>query len=126
MTTVRLSFYVGIIASVSLFFVNLAAGTLALKLTAAGWIGTILFSIAVSGIAVLLYQYGVQLIGPQNASLFATFEPLTSILVGGLLLKESLTARSALGIAAILLSVFLLALAEQRKSRDLAAQKNEL
>lgn len=121
-SALQLSLYIGLIGSVGLLAVNLLLGTLRLDLTPAGWLGSILFSIGSSGLATVLFQYGVKEIGAQNTSLLSTFEPLTSVIVGILFMSEQLTAQTGAGIGLILLAVVILGLADRRKSGTVQAK----
>ena len=67
------------------------------------------FAGMVSVVSLVLFQVGVKKIGPSQASVFSTFEPLASILWGVTLLGERFTLRTGAGVAAILAAVVLLA-----------------
>ena len=82
----------------------------------AGWIASILFGIGISGVAVVLFQYGVKQVGAQNTSLLSTFEPVTSVIVGFLFMRERLTTQSGIGIGLILLAIFILGIADRKKA----------
>ena len=75
---------------------------------------------AASIVGVVLFQIGVSLIGPQNASILSTFEPITSITLGVLIYREPFGLKTALGAGLILLAVTLLSLAEKRKGSPVA------
>lgn len=74
-----------------------------------GWLASFIFAMVVSIGGALSFQKGTLLIGPQKASIFSTVEPLTSIIVGVLLLGDHLTWLSGAGMFLILLSALLLA-----------------
>lgn len=57
-----------------------------------------------------LFQYGVRHLGPMRAAILSTLEPVTSILLGFILLKEPMTGRVLLGIFLILLASLLVIL----------------
>ena len=57
----------------------------------------------------MLFQQGTFLVGGQHAAILSTLEPITSILMGILLLHETLTPRILLGSALTLLASVLLA-----------------
>ena len=111
----QMAFYFGIIGSISLFILNLLFNTLTMNLTPQGWIASVLFGIGISGVAVVLFQYGVNQVGSQNTSLLSTFEPLTSVLVGILFMNEQLTLPSTIGISLILLAILILGVADRKK-----------
>ncbi|MCI8870154.1 MAG: DMT family transporter [Lawsonibacter sp.] len=77
-------------------------------------IGVLLCFALVAAFASAAFQLGTKYVGPQSSSLLSTFEPLTSVVVGFLVYRESLTFRSVLGIVCILLSVILLSLLEHK------------
>lgn len=114
LSPLQLGFYLSVYGSVALLALNLALGTLCWNLTPLGWVCSILFSLATSGVATVLFQMGVQQVGPQNASLLSTFEPLTSVVVGMAVFGERLSLRSAAGIGCILAAVVLLSAYEKR------------
>lgn len=111
----QMAFYFGVIGTITLFILNIMFQTLTMNLTPAGWIASILFGIGISGVAVVLFQYGVKQVGAQNTSLLSTFEPLTSVLVGILFMNEKLTPKSGIGIGLILLAIFILGIADRKK-----------
>lgn len=112
----QMAFYFGVIGTVILFIMNVYFQTLTMNLTPAGWIASILFGIGISGVAVVLFQYGVKQVGAQNTSLLSTFEPVTSVIVGFLLMRERLTTQSGIGIGLILLAIFILGIADRKKA----------
>ncbi|MDD4320836.1 MAG: DMT family transporter [Acidaminococcaceae bacterium] len=109
-----LGLYLAIIASIILLVVNLVLGTLTFELTATGWILSILFGVGTSGFATVLFQMGVSEIGPQNGSLLSTFEPLTSVFAGVLLLGETLSFTAIIGVIYILVAIILLTISDTR------------
>ncbi len=115
-TPLQVGFYFGIIGSIGLLILNLSLNTLRMDLTFVGWAASIIFSFGTSGIAVVLFQYGVKLVGGQNTSLLSTFEPLTSVVVGILFMNERFTFQSGLGILLILSAIFILGLSDRRKA----------
>ena len=75
--------------------------------TAGGWTFALLLGLATAA-ASFLYQQSEKYIGAQDTALLATFEPLTSIIIGYFVYAEPLTGRNIAGIICILLSVILL------------------
>ena len=113
-----LGLYLAIIAAVILLLVNLILGTLTFALTPNGWILSILFGVGTSGFATVLFQMGVSDIGPQNGALLSTFEPLTSIFAGVLLLGETISFSTVVGVICILTAIILLT-AHDRTSKQM-------
>lgn len=77
------------------------------------WMLVIFFAVCNSGLAVTLFQLGTRYVGPQKTSLFSTFEPLTSVLVGIFVYQEAVTFRTLCGMLCILASVILLTLGKE-------------
>lgn len=99
------------VASVIILFIPaLFTNNLTNNLTFFGWGYTLFFAIATSGVAIVLFQIGVEKIGPQRASLLSTMEPVTGVVVGILFLGELLTLRTFMGILLILAATTLIAL----------------
>lgn len=69
-----------------------------------------------SVLAVRLFQLGVRYTGSTTASLLSTMEPVTSTVLGILLLRESIDTPKLIGCCAIVLSVVLVVLGARRKS----------
>ena len=68
-----------------------------------------------SVLAVRLFQLGVRYTGSTAAALLSTLEPVTSTILGIVLLKESVGAWKLVGCAAIVLSIVLVALGSARQ-----------
>lgn len=122
MPTLKLIFYMNIIGAALLLAGSLGAGQFTAAMNPAGWGAMLVLSLGTSFGAVCLFQKGVRLVGPQNASILSTFEPITSLLVGSLLFQEHLTIRTFVGCVFILAAVVLVA--RSKNSGDEAAQKD--
>ena len=83
-----------------------------------GWLISIILSLLITVIAVVAFQRGTAICGAQKASLLSTFEPLTSVVIGMLILGESLSGRTYLGIACILCSILLLIIEPAAKTAE--------
>ena len=66
--------------------------------------------------AVTLFQLGVLYVGPSTSAILSTFEPITSIVCGVLILGESLSLLKIIGCVLILSGVILITLSESKKS----------
>lgn len=108
MNTFKVAFYLSSIGSLEVLVISIITKTLTFNLNALALALSIFFAFATSGIATLLFQAGTRIVGPQKASLLSTFEPLTSVIVGVMLLNENLSFISTIGIVCILVSVVLL------------------
>lgn len=109
------TFYISCFSTALLAIVTIASGNFVFYSSGRAWGLTIWFAFMVSVMATALFQGGVKRIGPENASLLSTFEPLTTVVVG-FLCREPLTARALVGIACILIAVLFLTLVERREA----------
>lgn len=110
----KYGFYNSLVCSVLVLGYALATGTFAYRLTPLAWGLLIFFSITITVIAVVCFQLGVRMIGPQNTAILSTFEPLTSIFWGIVVFQDQFNERTILGTVLILSSVLLLTLFEGR------------
>lgn len=104
----KLGFYSAVITSALLLGYTVCTGSLTLDMTAPAWGMSVLFANLVTVGAVVLFQIGVRKVGPQNAAILSTFEPLTSLLSGVLFLGEAFSLRTCVGVVLILASVTIL------------------
>lgn len=59
-------------------------------------------AVMTSALAIACFQRGIRLLGGANAAFFSMLEPVGSCVLGYVFLRESISARAALGIALIL------------------------
>lgn len=97
MSGFKLSMYMSAVCSVVMLAVCLALGALTFPGSLRGWLACLIFSLTLCIGAVYLFQQGAFLIGSQRAAILSTFEPITSLIIGVLVFREALTARSVLG-----------------------------
>ena len=73
-----------------------------------------------SVLAVRLFQLGVRYSGSTAASLLSTMEPVTSTILGMLILHEAMDAKKLIGCVAIVLSVILVVVGTSRGEKEIA------
>lgn len=113
----RFSFYVALICSAVLFVVCLLSKNLMLPKSAFGWGMSIFFALVLNVGAVVLFQKGTFIIGGGKASVLSTFEPITSILAGTLILGEPFGVRTAIGTVLVILASVLISLRDIIKKK---------
>ncbi|MEG1049471.1 MAG: DMT family transporter, partial [Oscillospiraceae bacterium] len=69
-------------------------------------------------------QIGIKHIGASNAAVFSLFEPISGVVLGVLILKESCSIRTFLGCVLILVAVAILS-APKRKTIEIAEKTVE-
>lgn len=107
MNSFKLIFWLNVLTSVESMIFIMFAGGLNTGLTGTGWIMTVITA-NIFALGFGSFQVGVKAVGPQSASILSTFEPITSVIVGVLVFKESFTVRSLIGIIAVLISVVMI------------------
>ena len=108
-------FYGSLGCSIMMAVITSATGSLKLPQSSKGCAISALFSIMVMLIAVMFFQIGVGYIGSKRAAVLSTFEPITGTVIGALVFSEPFGIKSAIGTAAILSSVVLLAVFDKTK-----------
>ena len=111
------SFYVSVICSAVMLVVCLCSGQLALPSSLLGWGLCVLFAFAINVGAVVLFQKGTFLIGGERASILSTFEPITGVLAGAVVLHEEIGWRTAIGTVLVLSASVLIAVLDMRKKK---------
>lgn len=109
MENLKLIFYMNTVAAAMILVMALLTVQFTLRLTPLAWGTAVFFATATSLIGVLGYQIGVKCIGPQNAAILSTFEPITSVIVGVLVYREAFSARTLLGCLCVLSAVVIVA-----------------
>lgn len=113
-----MNFHLNWVSMLMVLFVSLPMGNFSLPSSWVGWSLGLVFAVLMTVIAGVLFQLGIRYIGPQQAAIFSTFEPLTSVVVGVVFLSESLDWSSIVGIGIILSAVLLLIIADGRNKRN--------
>ena len=112
MNTIKLTFYLCVIAAIMMLIFSILTKTFTINMKPLGWIMSLLLSLSV-GFGVTLFQFGIKVIGPQSTSILSTFEPITSVIIGVLLLDESFGIKTFFGISFILLAVIIISFFEK-------------
>ncbi len=111
----KLSFYLCLFGAALSGIYGGVTGQLALHLTGQAWLFAFLVSICASVGAISLFQLGIRYTGASTAAILSTLEPITSVILGVLVLGELFTARKIAGCLCILLSVVLIAAAGKKR-----------
>jgi drug/metabolite transporter (DMT)-like permease len=106
-------------AAASLFAAAVVSGTLDLGFDAAGWAWIAAVGIVSTVVAVSAFMAGLERVGPANAAIVSTVEPVVTVSVAMLWFSERLGALQLLGGALVLAAVVLLQ--AKVRSRALAA-----
>jgi drug/metabolite transporter (DMT)-like permease len=104
-------------ATVSFAVVGLAGGNLDLGLAAEAWLWLVLMALVSTVVAVSAFFAGLRRVGPSEASILSTFEPVVTVALAFVVLGERLTAPQLAGGALVLAAVILLQLPARRVLR---------
>jgi drug/metabolite transporter (DMT)-like permease len=85
--------------------------------TGAGWLAVAGVTIIATVVAVVSFLAGLKLIGPTDASMLSTLEPVVTVVLAALLFGETLQPLTLLGGGLILAAVLLLTRGQLRQSR---------
>jgi len=111
----KITFYVALVSTVALGIYGTATGELTLTtLTPKAWIISAIFALLCTVVALSLLQVGIKLIGASTAAIITTFEPITSIIFGVILLGEIMTMSKVVACSLIMLGVVVLSLAKEK------------
>ena len=94
--------------AVFLFLIGVATGALQIPNDATAWELLALLGLGPTALAYLIYLAGLKLIDATKASVFALMEPITAVILGFLLLQETLSNDSLLGFTLIVSSILLI------------------
>lgn len=108
MSAVQLSCYMAIICSAVLLVGLLTTKTLTFPDSAKIWLLCAAFALTVTLGATVCFQTGAFIVGSQRAAILSTFEPIASIVLGIVALREPFGILTAIGSAMILAAVLLL------------------
>jgi len=86
--------------------------------TLAGWGGVFAIALVSTVIAIITFFAGLERVGPTNASMLSTFEPVTTVVLATIFLGEEVSPMRIIGGILILFAVILLAKSEFRMTRQ--------
>lgn len=112
-----LTFYLCFFASLGALTYGIFSKELTFTIAYAGWMASIFLALVSTVFAVAAFSLAVKLIGATKTAILNTLEPVTSILLGALLLKEKLTWGIFLGSFLVIMAAVLFCL--PRKGKEL-------
>ena len=100
-----------------MFLYGTSTNQLALSsLTTKSWIISAVFAFLCTVVALSLLQVGIKHIGASEAAVISTFEPITSVVFGVLLLNERITLLKIVACILIFVGVLILSFSKNNKS----------
>lgn len=121
----KITFYVALMSTIAMGVYGTATGDLILStLTPKSWGISLAFSLLCTVIALSLLQIGIKYVGASTAAILTTFEPITSIVCGVILLGETITTVKIIACSLIMIGVVMLSLAKENKNGNLSASES--
>jgi len=111
-----LIFYVSLFNSLILLAINIVTGNFVTGFNLKGIVYTMLIAFIANLIGMVAFKAGLEMISASTAAILSTFEPVTSLILGILFLKENLSWQQMIGSFFIILSVSLIAFGERSKN----------
>jgi drug/metabolite transporter (DMT)-like permease len=116
MDSLTVTTYITSAATVTLFAAALATGSFHAGVTTRGWMAIMASAFFSTFLSNLLFFTGIRETGSSKASILSTFEPVVSVALGVILLKEVLALLQYAGIFMIILAVLMINMMKQRDS----------
>ncbi len=112
-----LAFYISLFSAFILLFGSFITGNFDLNIGYKGILSTALVALICNLIGMVAFQAGLKVISATAATIFSTFEPVTSLIIGVLVLSEVLIWYHYVGSLLIIISVVIAAFAERNSSK---------
>jgi drug/metabolite transporter (DMT)-like permease len=119
---VTLTFYTSLFVSIVSFIVGQASGLLNLHMAPSAWGYSVILALMVGVAGFALLNHAIMLVGASTTSVISMLEPLTGIVVGYLVLKESYSLINWIGCGLILLGATIISVFSLKES---ATEQNE-
>ncbi len=116
------SAYIVTSSAVSMLVTGFFAGQLYNSITPKGWWAVIAIAFFSTALAIITFYLGVKEVGPSRASILSTFEPVVTVVLGVLVLKEYLSLVQFTGIVLVICAVVLINMAGA-KQQETARQQ---
>ncbi|MDD2495062.1 MAG: DMT family transporter [Tissierellia bacterium] len=120
----KVTLYVAIVSSISTFLYGLFTNQLLVfSLTTKSWIISFIFAILCNVVALSLIQVGIKHVGSSAAAVISTFEPITSVIFGVILLDEKITSIKIIACILIIIGVLVLSYSKEEKDPYILSEK---
>ncbi|MFD3156176.1 DMT family transporter [Haloimpatiens sp. FM7330] len=103
-----ITFYMSMIANVVVLLIGIGTKSLKLTINFYSFICIVLLAFISTIVALMTFIKGVKIVGPSKASIFSTLEPIVSLILGIIVLREPLTVNIIIGSILIVLSISIL------------------
>ncbi|WP_291579519.1 DMT family transporter [Clostridium sp. UBA6640] len=104
-----ITFYISLVSAISILALGLPTQTINLNIKFYSLVAILLLAFISTVIGLIAFLQGVKIIGPSNASIFGTLEPIVTLVLGILILGEGVDFKTTLGSILIIISMIILA-----------------
>ncbi|QZY55738.1 DMT family transporter [Crassaminicella profunda] len=118
-----MTFYLSLVAAIFLIVLGFVNNSIVLHMNKIGMSIAISIAFISSVIAPMLLLEGIRIIGPSNAAILSTFEPIVGTILGIIVLHECFTIKIAMGSALILVSVVMVTMANRNEQKKVECEK---
>jgi drug/metabolite transporter (DMT)-like permease len=116
------STYIVTSAAVTMTVTGTFAGQFYSSMTLKGWGAVLVIAVFSTALAIITFYLGVKEVGPSRSAILSTFEPVVTVSLGVLILKESLSLVQLAGILLVISAVALINLAAAQKKETAGQQ----
>lgn len=109
-----ITFYISLFNAITLLFGSIITGNFDLEFNYKGLLSTVLVALICNMMGMVAFQAGLKIISPTTATILSTFEPITSLIIGVIVLREPLFWHHGVGSILIMISVIVVAFAEKK------------
>ncbi|SDP44066.1 DMT family transporter [Desulforhopalus singaporensis] len=117
-------FYICLFNSITLLITTVITGNLSLDVSFAGLVSSTMMVLVSSVFGMVAFQEGLKAISAAAAAVLSTFEVITSLAIGVIVLGESLGNLQLIGCLLVVVSVIFVALPEKESHTQLDAIKD--
>lgn len=114
LSSVVITFYLSLFNTYIVFLLTVLTGNLNLNYNYKGLLSSIMVALVCNILGMVSFQAGLKYVTATAASILSTFEPITSLIVGIIVLHEFLTWYHLVGSVLILISVVLVSITEKK------------
>ncbi|MBA1336945.1 MAG: Permease of the drug/metabolite transporter (DMT) superfamily [Firmicutes bacterium] len=106
--SITVTTYLTTAATISLLLTGFLTGKFNVNVSPKGWLAILVTAVFSTVISNILFFMGLREIGSSRTSILSTLEPVVSVSLGVIVLRESLTLLQTLGISMIISAVLLI------------------
>jgi drug/metabolite transporter (DMT)-like permease len=103
-----LTFYISCASAFVMFILAMATSNFSMDISFYGLVSLLLLAFISTVVALMAFLEGVRIIGPSKSAIFSTLEPIVALILGVLILGETISVRIVVGSIMIVMSIIIL------------------